>query len=89
MAIRSAGDNYEEGVLVSCAWMKAKHVPECDLAYQKVQIALPSSSVSVRSRPSSVFLDTSRTHYCTFCSHGESDIIDQLRVQHWSWLKIA
>jgi hypothetical protein len=25
-------------VLVSCAWMKAKHVPECDLAYQKVQI---------------------------------------------------
>ena len=34
--VRSAGDHYEGGVLVSCAWMKAKHVPECDLAYQKV-----------------------------------------------------
>ncbi|KAF9647523.1 Thioesterase/thiol ester dehydrase-isomerase [Thelephora ganbajun] len=47
IAIRSAGDHYEGGVLVSYAWMKAKHVPECDLAYQKCILGYLSDALFI------------------------------------------
>jgi len=47
IAIRTAGDHYEGGVLVSCTWMKAKHVPECDLAYQKCILGYLSDALFI------------------------------------------
>jgi len=35
VAIRSAGDHYEDGVLVCYTWMKVKHIQEWNPAYQK------------------------------------------------------
>lgn len=47
IAIRSAGEHYEGGVLVSFAWMKAKRVPECDLAYQKCILGYLSDALFI------------------------------------------
>ena len=44
IAIRFAGGHYDGGVFISYTWMKAKHVPECDLAYQKVRIEFSFST---------------------------------------------
>jgi len=47
IAIRFAGHHYEGGVLISYAWMKAKHVPECDLAYQKCILGYLSDALFI------------------------------------------
>jgi len=47
IAVRFVGDHYEEGVLVSCAWMKARHVPDCDLAYQKCILGYISDALFI------------------------------------------
>jgi len=45
--VRPAGDHYEGGVLISYAWMKAKQVPECDLAYQKCILGYLSDALFI------------------------------------------
>lgn len=90
VAIRSAGDHYEEGVLVCYTWMKVKHIPECDLAYQKVHIAFASPWMfRLPMNFLSVFSDISRTSYCGFRLPEVMTNLDLLYAQYRSWLQIA
>jgi hypothetical protein len=68
ISIRPAGDHYDGGVFVSCAWIKAKHVLERDPAYQKVKIAFAVLFVSrLLTIPPSASLYIFRMSCCGFC----------------------
>lgn len=70
--------------------MKVKQIQECDLAYQKVQVAFASPRMfRLPTTFPSVFLDISRTSYCGFRLPEVMKILDLLYPQYWSWLPIA